>query len=101
MKRLCSAASLPDAHILRGLLGQEGIKAHVFNENAQSGVGQLPVAEAQPELWVDDEKDWQRAMEVVRRFEASPRIDATLRCAACGEDNPGNFQVCWSCGAGL
>lgn len=101
MKRLCKAASLPDAHILRGLLGQEGIEAHVFNENAQSGVGQLPVAEALPELWVDDEKDWQRAMEVVRGFEAAPRIDATLRCTACGEDNPGNFQVCWSCGAGL
>jgi hypothetical protein len=101
MKRLCKAASLPDAHILRGLLGQEGIAAHVFNENAQSGVGQLPVAEALPELWVGDEKDWQRAMEVVRKFEAAPRIDATLRCAACGEDNPGNFQVCWNCGAGL
>ena len=101
MKRLCKAASLPDAHILRGLLEQEGIEVHVFNENAQSGVGQLPVAEALPELWVDDEKDWQRATEVVRRFEAAPRIDATLRCAACGEDNPGNFQVCWNCGASL
>ena len=39
MKRLCKAASLPDAHILRGLLEQEGIEVHVFNENAQSGVG--------------------------------------------------------------
>lgn len=101
MKRLCKAASLPDAHILRGLLGQEGIAVHVFNENAQSGVGQLPVAEALPELWVDDENDWQRAQDVVRRFEAAPRVDATLRCVGCGEDNPGNFQLCWSCGAAL
>ncbi len=101
MRRLCKAASLPDAHILRGLLAQEGIEAHVLNENAQSGVGQLPVVEALPELWVEDEKDWERATDVVRRFEAAPRIDAALRCAACGEDNPGNFQVCWNCGAGL
>jgi len=101
MKRLCKAASLPDAHILRGLLQQEGIEVHVFNENAQSGVGQLPVAEALPELWVDDETDWERAEEVVRRFEAAPHIQATLHCAACGEDNPGNFQLCWSCGASL
>ncbi len=101
MKRLCKAASLPDAHILRGLLEQEGIEVHVFNENAQSGVGQLPVTEALPELWVDNENDWQRAQQVVRRFEAAPRIDTTLRCATCGEDNPGNFQLCWSCGAAL
>ena len=101
MKRLCKAASLPDAHILRGLLAQEGIQVHVFNENAQSGVGQLPVGEALPELWVDDERHWQRAHDLVRRFEAAPRIDATLRCAGCGEDNPGNFQLCWSCGAAL
>jgi len=101
MKRLCKAASLPDAHILRGVLEQEGIGIHVFNENAQSGVGQLPVVEALPELWVADEKDFQRAQEVVRRFETAPRIEATVRCAACGEDNPSNFQVCWSCGASL
>jgi hypothetical protein len=101
MKRLCKAASLPDAHILRGVLEQEGIGIHVFNENAQGGVGQLPVGEALPELWVADEKDFQRAQEVVRRFETAPRIEATVRCAACGEDNPGNFQVCWSCGASL
>ncbi len=101
MKRLCKAASLPDAHILRGVLEQEGIGIHVFNENAQSGVGQLPVVEALPELWVADEKDFQRAQEVVRRFETAPRIEATVRCAACGEDNPSNFQVCWSCGASI
>jgi hypothetical protein len=99
MKRLCKAASLPDAHILRGVLEHEGIEVHVFNENAQSGVGQLPVAEALPELWVADENDLQRAQEVVRRFETAPRVETTVRCAGCGEDNPGNFQVCWSCGA--
>ena len=52
----------------------------MFNENAQSGVGQLPVAEALPELWVDDENDWQRAEDVVRRFEAAPRV--TPHCVA-------------------
>ena len=101
MKRLCKAASLPDAHILRGLLEQAGIEAHVFNENAQSGVGQLPVTEALPEVWVAEERDLERAREVVRRFESAPQDTSTLRCAGCGEDNPGNFQVCWNCGAAL
>jgi len=101
MKRLCKAGSLPDAHILRGLLEQAGIEVHVFNENAQSGAGQLPVSEALPELWVAEERDLERAREVVRRFEAAPPETRTVRCGRCGEDNPGNFQLCWSCGASL
>jgi hypothetical protein len=23
------------------------------------------------------------------------------KCAACGEENPASFDLCWSCGAGL
>ena len=101
MKRLCRASSLPDAHILRGLLEQSGIVARVFNENAQSGVGQLPVSEAQPELWLDDERDLSRAQAVLSEFEAAPRVTGSLRCSRCAEDNPANFQVCWNCGATL
>ena len=101
MKRLCRAPSLPDAHILRGLLAQSGIVAHVFNENAQSGVGQLPVGEALPELWLDDERDLTRAHELLREFEAAPCLTGSLRCGGCAEDNPANFQVCWHCGAAL
>ncbi len=101
MKRLCKASSLPDAHILRSVLEQAGVQVHVFNENAQGGVGQLPVSEALPELWLDDEADYERAQRLVKEFEEAPRITGTMRCGGCGEDNPGNFQVCWSCGASL
>jgi hypothetical protein len=101
MKRLCKAASLPDAHILRDLLEQAGIDAHVFNENAQSGAGELPLPEALPEVWVSRERDLERAREIVRRFESAAPETRTVRCGRCGEDNPGNFQLCWSCGAAL
>src|SRR5512145_1321519 len=101
MKRLCRAVSLPDAHILREVLEQSGIEAHVFNENAQSGAGQLPVTEAMPEIWVADERDLARAREVVREFESAPRVTGSVACGHCGEDNPANFQVCWNCGAVL
>ena len=73
----------------------------MFNENAQSGVGQLPVSEAYPEVWLADERDLARAQAVIRAFDATPRDTGTVRCGACGEDNPGNFQLCWSCGAAL
>jgi hypothetical protein len=101
MKRLCRASSLPDAHILRGVLQEAGIETLVFNENAQSGAGQLPVNEACPELWLVREQDLARAREVVKAFERAPQVTGSVACAACGEDNPANFELCWGCGGSL
>jgi hypothetical protein len=101
MKRLYRALSLPDAHILRGVLEQSGIEVRVFNENAQSGVGQLPVPEAYPELWLVDENDLERARALIEEFESAPRVTGSVRCPQCGEDNPANFQLCWNCRGSL
>ncbi len=101
MRKIYSAATLPDAHLLRGLLGQAGIDAKVFNENAQGGMGEIPFTHAYPEVWIVDEGDTVRAREVIRQFERPGPPPATLCCPACAEDNPGNFQLCWSCGESL
>jgi len=98
VKKLYRAANLPDAHLLRGLLVQAGIQAHVFNENAQGGLGQLPFTEAWPEVWVSEDHDLGRAQEIVQAFECSPEVSASVRCPACAEENPTSFQLCWSCG---
>ncbi len=98
MKRLCRVANLPEAHILRGVLEQSGIETRVFNQHAQGGVGQLPVMDAWPELWVEEE-DIERAAAVLDAFRQAPAVSAARRCSACAEDSPGNFQVCWNCGA--
>ena len=101
MKKIYSAATLPDAHLVRGLLGQAGIEAKVFNENAQGGMGEIPFTHAYPEIWIIDERDSERAREVIRQYERPGPHVAILRCPACSEDNPGNFQLCWNCGEAL
>jgi hypothetical protein len=98
MKKLYRAANLPDAHLLRGVLAQAGIEAHVLNENAQGGLGQLPFTEAWPEVWIAEERDLARAKEVVRVFEQAPAAAGALQCSGCGEENPSTFQLCWNCG---
>ena len=101
MKRIYSAANLPDAHIIVGLLGQAGIAARVFNENAQGGVGEIPFVHAWPEVWLEEETDSERALELIRGFEQGKDTEGQVACPACGESNPGNFEVCWKCGAQL
>ena len=93
LKKLYSAVSLPDAHLIRNLLEQAGIEAHVLNENAQGGVGQLPVMEACPQIWIADERDLERARQILEAFEHMPAIRSSLRCQQCSEDNPSHLPA--------
>ena len=100
MRKIYSAATLADAHLVVGLLGQAGIDARVFNENAQGGLGELPFTHVWPEVWLVDDGDKERALEVIREIE---RTETTVQvaCSACKEMNPDNFQVCWNCGEAI
>ena len=101
MLKVYSAANLPDAHLLRGLLAQSGIDARVFNENAQGGMGEIPFTHAYPEVWLVNPADLARARAIIGQFECPQASAAEIRCPGCAEENPANFQVCWSCGAAL
>lgn len=100
MRRIYSAATLPDAHLVAALLAQAGISVKVFNENAQGGVGEIPFTHAWPEVWLEDERDYKRAREVIRQFERGGS-DRQVVCASCGESNPENFEICWNCGVAI
>ena len=100
MKRVHAAANLPEAHLLVDLLADRGIRARVLNANASSLAGELPIDAAMPQVWVDNPDDAARAREVIETFVRTP-AGAPRKCPACGEDSPGAFDLCWSCGAGL
>ena len=98
MIRIYQAANLPQAHLVAGLLRQAGIDARVLKENAQGGLGDIPFGEAYPEVWIEHETDEVRAKEIVAEFESVPVEIASVACPVCGEENPGNFELCWKCG---
>ncbi|UCD66988.1 MAG: DUF2007 domain-containing protein [Betaproteobacteria bacterium] len=97
MRRIYTAATLPDAHLVVGLLDQAGIAARVFNENAQGGVGEIPFTHAWPEVWLEKEDDAGRALEIIRTLERGG-ASHQVQCRGCGESNPDNFEICWNCG---
>jgi hypothetical protein len=89
------------AHLLRHVLGAHGIKAHVFNENMQGAVGEVPVDAALPQVWIDDERDEKRALQVIRQHEVERNRTGSYFCRECKEESPATFDLCWNCGAGL
>jgi hypothetical protein len=101
VKRLYCAADLIEAHLLRHLLGEVGIEVKVLNENAQSGMGEIPFTHAYPEIWLLNDRDEPRARRVLEDHEHSRATNDVRPCLACGESNPANFALCWQCGAAL
>lgn len=90
-----------DAYLLADRLKQVGIRAHVFNEHAASIVGDVPPDVAQPQVWLEREQDRERASIVLERMDADARNVGVVTCAACREESPANFDLCWNCGAAL
>jgi len=97
MKRIYAAANLQDAHILAHSLQAAGIECHIFNENMQSGVGEIPFVQAYPEIWIVQEADEPQARAMIREFERAGDEPLPRCCPHCGEECPGNFQQCWHC----
>ena len=90
-----------DAYLVADRLNQDGIRAHVFNEHASSIVGDVPPDVAQPQVWLADDADETRARALLRAMEFEARQSTPLFCRNCGEQSPGNFELCWNCGTAI
>ena len=93
MKRVFSSYNLALTHHSRNLLEAEGIETEVRNLMLASAMGELPPAECQAELWVDD-RDRERAEAILTRKPTGP----DWRCD-CGETLGAQFAQCWKCGS--
>ena len=102
MKKVYIAKNPADAHLLKGLLKGANIEAEVRGEFLYGVRGEVPITEDTcPSVWVVDDSDFDRAMELVSTFrEGAPPIlegAGTWYCS-CGEENENPFTECWSCG---
>ena len=101
MKRAFAAANLPEAQLLLDHLAAHGVPARIFNANASSLAGELPIDASLPQLWVDRDDDLGRARELIDEFLRSRPSGPPRKCGQCGEENPAAFDLCWNCGSPL
>jgi hypothetical protein len=96
------AGSLHEASLLGDRLHEAGLGFDIRNQQLQGALGELPLS-VTPEVCVRREADVVPARRIVAAFETAQRtpIDDDLRCGECGEQNPSNFELCWSCRAEL
>ena len=97
MKRIFAAINLAEVHHAKNLLESFGIRTLVKNEMLASALGQLPFTDCQPELWLTDDADAERARRVLSEGPLRPAEKGDVWQCACGEISEAQFTQCWRC----
>ena len=96
MKRVFRAASLLQVAHARNVLTAAGIESELRNQYLAGALGDLPMLETWPQIWVEDafESAALRALEQAGRAPWG----AAWTSSQCGEQLEPQFTTCWRCG---
>lgn len=86
----------------KSALEDNNIAVLIKNEFVMGVVGEIPVNESWPQIWVLEDQDETRARGICIALEKSMSHDKSdWYCHHCGEANGGNFDLCWQCGTSI
>ncbi len=97
MQRVFRAPTLIQVAHARNVLTAAGIRSELRNEFLAGAMGELPMMETWPQLYVDP-IDAPRALRALAQA-AAPAAGEPWTCAGCGERLEPQFTTCWRCGA--
>lgn len=97
MRLLYEATNVVEATLLKIELEKADINVFLFNRYAQGASGELPVNLSGPQIWLENEQQWNQASEIVRKFDFRRDSSSIIFCPVCHEQNPANFTICWNC----
>ena len=102
MKELFRELDFTKVGYYQSILESQGIKTFIKNRDLAGLAGEAAIMpDVWPALCVVEDEDYERAMQEIRDNinHNAERVDIEVNCPACNEENPGNFDLCWSCGA--
>jgi hypothetical protein len=97
VKRVFRAASLLQVAHARNVLTAAGIESEMRNQYLAGALGDLPMLETWPQLWVEDPFE-PAALRALEKAATAPS-GAPWTCGQCGEQLEPQFTSCWRCGA--
>lgn len=98
MKRVYVSADAVQCGWVESILLAAGIECLVRNRFLGGAIGELPLNEAWPEIWVIDEREQVAAERLIARALEPAAVHPDWLCADCGEMVEGQFRQCWKCG---
>ncbi len=91
--------------LLRSILESRGIPTSIRHEREYDVLGssRFDLPKYWPALGILREEDHATALAILAEVATidEARSAEEISCPACGESNPGNFEICWDCGTGI
>lgn len=76
-----------------------GYPCHIRNEYAAGGAGDIAPIETWPEVWLDNDRQYEKALAYLQNTILKPEHSGQdWFCRDCGEKNGSSFDFCWRCG---
>jgi len=98
MKKVIAVDSIITINHYKNILTSEGIPAFIRNEHLGSIVGEMPFQEVWPQLWVQNDLDYDRALQLIDAAKILDESPGTpWKCTSCKAENEGQFAACWQC----
>ncbi|WP_413284684.1 DUF2007 domain-containing protein [Vibrio sp. MA40-2] len=96
--KIFSASNPTEAHIICGLMKQQNIHTEVRDEGLFSLKGELPLTnDTDPYVWLFELDKLDQARTLINEYENQQHDLADWLCEVCGEQNEGQFGLCWRC----
>lgn len=81
---------------IQNIIENSGLATTLKNEYAVGAVGDLVPHESWLELWLVNDRDYDKAMRLINdTIKGSEKPDWV--CSACEETNTASFEFCWNC----
>ena len=81
---------------IQNIIENAGIEIHLKNEYVAGGAGDLSPFDTWLELWVENDTDYNRAMDIIESIEKTDNSHDWF-CGKCHEKNSASFEICWKC----
>jgi hypothetical protein len=81
---------------VKNLIDEQGIRTFIKNEFAQGAVGEISAFDSWPEVWVHNDDDFERAMDISLLSQKNTTGEDWV-CLSCSEKNDPSFEICWNC----
>ena len=85
-------------HSAKNVLESKQINCTVKNEySGTTGGAVLGIANTYLELWIINDRDFDKAKSIINSKLANPENMKDQVCKQCNETNDNSFEVCWKC----
>jgi hypothetical protein len=81
---------------VKNMIEAQEIKTFLKNEFSQGAAGEISTFDSWPEVWVYDDSDFDRAVEIAKTPQNIHKV-ADWVCDNCSEYNDPSFEICWNC----